>query len=97
VLAQFTTHNEPVTLKIKEKVLSFSGDDFSITTLDGRKFMKIDGEVFSLRGVKHLLDERGAEILVIKRKLMSLRGHMAVCVTDIPPRTFQFVDRACEK
>ena len=41
--------------------------------------MKVNGEVFSLRGNKNLLDERGVELLVIKRKLMSIRKQMAVC------------------
>jgi len=45
--------------------------------------MQVNGEVFSLRGNKHLLDQRGAEIFVIKRKLLSLRGHMEVRVADV--------------
>lgn len=85
MFAQYTTHNEPFTLKIQGKLLSLSGGDFSIKTLDDRKFMSIEGEVFSIRAAKTLMDERGAPLLVIKRKLLTLVKQVMVSALDILP------------
>jgi len=72
-----------ITLKIMERLTSLGGDGSSVATLDCRKFMEVDAEVFNSRGNKHLSDRRGVEILVTKGRQMSTSEHSAVCVVDI--------------
>ncbi|KAK3063551.1 hypothetical protein LTS18_014633, partial [Coniosporium uncinatum] len=43
---------EPVTLQMKEKVLSLSGDDFTVQTVSGVNICKVKGKVISISGKK---------------------------------------------
>ncbi|KAJ3150439.1 hypothetical protein HDU86_006610 [Geranomyces michiganensis] len=62
-----------ITLMIKEKVLSFSGDDFTIKdTQTGQPYFKVDGRNFSLRSKKQFLDAYGLPVFNMKQKLLKL-------------------------
>lgn len=60
------------TLVLKEKVLSISGDDFSIKTLDGRPIFKVHGEVFSMSGRKKVVDMQGNHLFTIRKQHFSI-------------------------
>ncbi|KAF2807588.1 uncharacterized protein BDZ99DRAFT_464522 [Mytilinidion resinicola] len=56
------------TLVLKEHVMSLSGDSFSIKTADGRPVFQVKGDVLSLSGRKHLMDEKGEPIFDIRKE-----------------------------
>lgn len=62
----------PTTLQMKEKILSLSGDDFTITTTDGAPVCKCKGKVFSLHGTKAFTDIQGNELFTVKKKMLSI-------------------------
>ncbi|TPX68094.1 hypothetical protein SpCBS45565_g03328 [Spizellomyces sp. 'palustris'] len=64
---------QPVSLLIKEKIFSFSGDDFSIKdATTGQVYFKVDGRAFmSLREKKTFLDAYGQPIMNMKQQLMA--------------------------
>jgi len=56
------------TLILKEKVLSLSGDSFSIKTIDGRALFQVKGSVMSLSGRKLVTDMAGKDLFTIRKK-----------------------------
>jgi hypothetical protein len=44
--------NSELTLKLREKKMSLSGDSFEITDVHGRSYFKIEGNAFNLRNKK---------------------------------------------
>lgn len=63
----------PSTLQMKEKILSLSGDDFTITTTDGSPVCMCKGKVFSLHGSKAFTDMQGNELFTLKKKMLSIQ------------------------
>lgn len=64
---------EPITLQMKEKVLSLSGDDFTITTTTGTPVCKCKGKLISLHGTKTFTDVAGTELFTVKKKTFALQ------------------------
>ncbi|KAG8533269.1 uncharacterized protein KY384_002052 [Bacidia gigantensis] len=65
----------PVTLKMKEKGMfsgSITGDDFSITDVNGREVCKCKGKVMSISARKIFTDPSGRELFHLKNKLLAL-------------------------
>jgi len=60
------------TLQMKEKVFSLSGDDFTVTTVDGIEVCKCKGKVMSVSDKKKFTDMQGNEIYTLKNKLLSI-------------------------
>ncbi|EPQ56144.1 hypothetical protein GLOTRDRAFT_59241 [Gloeophyllum trabeum ATCC 11539] len=71
VIEHFTRHQSEFTLKLREKKLSITGDDYEITTPDGRVFFVMKGKVFSLRSRKLLCDAQGHPIVNIQDKIFT--------------------------
>ncbi|KAL8791730.1 MAG: hypothetical protein Q9195_005667 [Heterodermia aff. obscurata] len=66
---------QPVTLKMKEKGLmggSLTGDDFSITDVNGREVCKCKGKVLSISSRKIFTDSAGRELFHLKNKLLAI-------------------------
>ena len=57
---------------IRERFIHF-GEDSDITDDQGRTVFRVDGKVFSLRGLLIVRDADGNEIARVQRKLMALR------------------------
>lgn len=66
----FAQQSESIVLK--ERFLSFSGDDYGIKTLDGRRMFHVEGEYFSLSGRKHFMDTQGNVLFDIRKHLFSI-------------------------
>lgn len=54
------TYGQEITLLLKEKVFSFSGDDFSVKDVNGNVIFRLDGRTMSLRGKKSTYALRSA-------------------------------------
>jgi uncharacterized protein YxjI len=64
---------QPVTLEMKEKILSLSGDDFTITTSTGTPVCKCKGKKMTLHGTKNFTDMAGNELFTVKNKTLALQ------------------------
>jgi uncharacterized protein YxjI len=65
-------HPNQVTLALKEKVFSLSGDDFTIKTAEGLDICKCKGKMLSLRDSKKFSDMQDKELFTLSNKLMSI-------------------------
>ena len=63
---------QQVTLAMKEKVFSLSGDDFTVQTAEGAPVLKIKGKVFSISDRKEFTYMNGDALFTLKNKLLSL-------------------------
>ncbi|CAK4033717.1 Hypothetical predicted protein [Lecanosticta acicola] len=63
---------QQVTLQMREKVFSLSGDDFTVTTIQGMEVCKCKGKVMSLHGKKQFTDMQGNELFTVKKKTLAL-------------------------
>ncbi|CAD6564656.1 MAG: hypothetical protein ASARMPREDX12_002436 [Alectoria sarmentosa] len=61
-------HPEPVTLHMKEKAFSLSGDDFTVKTVNGVEICKCKGKLLSVSDKKVFTDVQGHEIFALKNK-----------------------------
>jgi len=59
-------------MKLKEKVLSWTGNDYVITTPDDQELFRIKGKVMSMRSKKTLFDNQGQPILSIADKVWTI-------------------------
>jgi len=59
----------PVTLYLKEHVLSFSGDDFSIKDSNGMSYFKCKGKYITIHDRKYLYDIYNNPIITIKENI----------------------------
>lgn len=68
-----------VTLRLKEKLFSFSGDDFSINDANtNQPWFKMQGKAFSLREKKTLMDAYGTPVLNIKETFAAFESNYKV-------------------
>lgn len=75
--------SQPRDLAMKEKMMSFSGDDFSIKDRETEApVFKIKGKTFSMRDKKKLFDLHGNVIGVIKEKRLTMHRRMYILDTN---------------
>ena len=79
-------------LSLREKIASWSGDDFAITDFNGTPFFKCSGRAFSMRQKKVLYDIYMNPIYNIKHELLSLRGRYKFIYGDHGDRVIASVD-----
>ena len=72
----------PVTLLLKEKIFSFSGDDYKITDINGNPYFLIKGKVWTMHQRKSFYDLYGALIFNMKHEIFSLRGRYRFCIGE---------------
>ncbi|KAL7271949.1 hypothetical protein RUND412_005269 [Rhizina undulata] len=78
VLSDYCRHNNEFTIKLREKKLSLTGDDFQITTTDGNPFLRCKGQVFSIRDKKVITTADGVPLLNIQDKLLTIHTEYKV-------------------
>ncbi|TFL02371.1 tubby C-terminal-like domain-containing protein [Pterulicium gracile] len=75
VIPGFTVHTEQIVLKLEEKRLSFSGDDFYITdAFTGETVLGCMARSFSLSQKKEFVDAQNALIFRLEKQALSFRG-----------------------
>lgn len=62
-----------ITMCMKEKVFSLSGDDFTVQTIDGTNILKVKGKTVSLHGKKKFTNMRGDELFTLNNKMLALQ------------------------
>ena len=73
---------QPLCLSLREKIASWSGDDFAISDMYGNPYFKCDGRAFSMRQKKVLYDVYMKPIYNIKHEIFSLRGRYKFYLGD---------------
>ncbi|WVR05557.1 hypothetical protein IAU60_002576 [Kwoniella sp. DSM 27419] len=63
---------QPTTLILKEKVFSFSGDDFSVKDSHGHTVVRCHGNSMSFRDSKVIVDPNGRPLFQLKNKLLAI-------------------------
>eukprot|EP00005_Dracoamoeba_jomungandri_P005255 CAMPEP_0174251406 /NCGR_PEP_ID=MMETSP0439-20130205/1237_1 /TAXON_ID=0 /ORGANISM="Stereomyxa ramosa, Strain Chinc5" /LENGTH=221 /DNA_ID=CAMNT_0015331705 /DNA_START=44 /DNA_END=709 /DNA_ORIENTATION=+ len=71
-------HDKPKHFRLKEKIFSFTGDDFTILDEQENVCFKMEGKVFSLRQRKELLDSSGEKLGMIKHKALTMHKRIYV-------------------
>ncbi|CAO1635824.1 unnamed protein product [Jaminaea pallidilutea] len=74
VSAAYTSHGQEVPLRVRERKISFSGDDFTVKdALTGNSVFKVEGKSFSLSGRKTVHDASGKALFTIRKKHFALK------------------------
>lgn len=74
VSAAYTSHGQEVALRVRERRISFSGDDFTVKdALTGNSVFKVEGKSFSLSGRKTVHDASGKALFTIRKKHFALK------------------------
>jgi uncharacterized protein YxjI len=68
----------PETLVLKEKVMSLTGDSFSIKLANGTPIVKVEGKVMSISGRKKMLDMQGNHLCSIVKEHFHIHSTYAV-------------------
>ncbi|RYN58450.1 hypothetical protein AA0118_g7204 [Alternaria tenuissima] len=68
----------PETLVLKEKVISLSGDSFSIKLANGTPVLQVEGKVMSLTGRKKMFDMQGNHLCSIVKEHFHLHSTYVV-------------------
>ncbi|KAF2211457.1 hypothetical protein CERZMDRAFT_112557 [Cercospora zeae-maydis SCOH1-5] len=63
---------QQVTLVLREKVFSLSGDTFTVQTVEGANVLQVKGKIASLHSKKTFTDMSGLEIFVLAEKKLKL-------------------------
>lgn len=64
--------SHPITLVLKEKYGSFSGDDFSVKDQNGNLWFRLDSKTWSFRDKRTLLDNMGNPIITLRQKMFTI-------------------------
>ncbi|KAG4084813.1 hypothetical protein H8356DRAFT_1435826 [Neocallimastix lanati (nom. inval.)] len=75
-------HDKEITLILKEKILSFSNEDYIVQGIDGESYFKCKGKAFSIRDKKFIHELDNTPILNIQNKILSLKGQMTIFEGD---------------
>jgi uncharacterized protein YxjI len=75
VHAHFTQHPQEVALKIRERKVSISGDDFAVKdAVTGATIFKVEGKVFSISDKKEVKDANGKSLYTLRKKHLAIRS-----------------------
>jgi uncharacterized protein YxjI len=70
--------DHPMVLLMREKIISFSGDDYTVLTDKGTVLFKVDGKVFSLHNRKKFVDNEGNMVGEVLHKKISPHCRMYI-------------------
>lgn len=70
----YTQHTNELALRIRERKVAFSGDDFAVKdAANGQTIFKVNGKVMSLSGKKDVKDAQGVDLFTIRKKHLAIR------------------------
>ncbi|KAG4084815.1 tubby C-terminal-like domain-containing protein [Neocallimastix lanati (nom. inval.)] len=78
VTEQRFVFDKPINLVLKENIMSFSGDDFTIKDTEGVSYFKCKGKAMNIRDKKTIYDLYGTPILNIRNTILFLKDRMKV-------------------
>ena len=63
--------NQPTTLVMREKIMSFTGNDYHIKSTEGASILRVRGNAMSLSERSEVLDNQGLLLFTVRRRLLS--------------------------
>ncbi|PWZ03012.1 hypothetical protein BCV70DRAFT_214489 [Testicularia cyperi] len=73
IFPEYTRHTTQIALKVRERKMSFTGDDFSIKdAVTGAMVFDIQAKAFSFRGSKVVVDTQNRKLFMIEKAPFSL-------------------------
>ncbi|MCJ1402046.1 hypothetical protein MMC11_005265 [Xylographa trunciseda] len=63
--------NQPTTLVMREKIMSFTGNDYHIKTTEGASVLIVRGTAMSISDRTEVLDNQGQHLFTVRRQLFS--------------------------
>jgi uncharacterized protein YxjI len=75
VYGHFTQHPQQIALKVRERKLSITGDDFAVKdAVSGQTVFQVHGKVFSLGDKKEVQDAQGSPLFTLRKKHLAIRS-----------------------
>jgi uncharacterized protein YxjI len=75
VIPHFTQHGQQIALKVRERKVSISGDDFAVKdAVSGHTMFRVEGKVFSLSDKKIVKDANGTPLFTIRKKHLAIKA-----------------------
>lgn len=87
VTEQRFVFDKPITLLLRENILCFSGDDFTIKDTDGVSYFKCKGKALNIRDKKIIYDLYGTPILNICNGILFLKSRMKIYADNNDKKT----------
>jgi len=84
---------QPLTLILREKIFSFSGDDFSIKDANNVEYFKCKGKAFNIRDKKILYDLYQKPILNIQHKILTLKRNIKIYAEDKTEKIYATINK----
>jgi len=78
----FFLRPQSTVLKLREKILSWSGDDCSVKDINGTKWFQISGSAISMKSVRTMADNQGNVICGYQKKMLSLHATAYITIKD---------------
>ena len=72
----------PETIVLKEKVLSLTGDSFSIKLANGTPILQVEGKVMSISGRKKVMDMQGVHLFSILKEHLHIHSTYVIEAPD---------------
>ena len=79
-------------LLLRERIYSWTGDDFDICDFYGRPYFKCGGRLYSFRQTKVILDVYNIPIYNIKHEIFTFRGRFKIYQGNTSARIIASVD-----
>lgn len=74
VIPHYTQHGQQIALKVRERKVSISGDDFAVKdAVTGQTMFRVEGKVFSLSDKKIVKDANGTPLFTIRKKHLAIK------------------------
>lgn len=75
VIPHFTQHGQQIALKVRERKISISGDDFAVKdAISGQTMFRVEGKVFSLSDKKIVKDANGSPLFTLRKKHLAIKS-----------------------
>ncbi|UZJ55507.1 hypothetical protein CBS101457_004827 [Exobasidium rhododendri] len=75
VYGRFTQHPQQIALRVRERKVSITGDDFAVKdAVSGQTMFQVHGKVFSISDKKDVQDAQGRALFTLRKKHLALRS-----------------------
>jgi len=70
----YCTHTNEIVLKLTEKRLSWTGDDFDVHDVANQRIFKVEAKAVSMHDRKNFLDAKGVKIFSLVKRMIALHA-----------------------
>jgi len=70
----YCTHTNEIVLKLTEKRLSWTGDDFDVHDVAGQKIFRVEAKAVSMHDRKNFIDAKGVKLFSLVKRMIALHA-----------------------